>query len=189
MADHRRKIADWIELEGISSRGPSLRPWKRVGSAVTLAIVLLAPGISYGITHHAASPPLRRQMGSSASPKGIPSPSTVPLTSKAAPTTTTVAAVVLVANGSGHGGAAGRTTGIVSALGVATAPPANATNLVAQTTIYYLPGFATQASALSAGLAGRLGMTPPVASMPASPPVTSLAGAQILVLLGSDEKL
>jgi hypothetical protein len=104
-------------------------------------------------------------------------------------TTTTVAArppaevTVLVANGSGVDGAAARLTATIASQGYATATETNSER-VPNTTVYFVEGYDREAAALAQALSPNA--APATAPMPAPPPVTDLAGAQVLVVLGPD---
>jgi hypothetical protein len=94
---------------------------------------------------------------------------------------------VIVVNGNtGVNGAAGRLSDQVQPFGYVQVDPTNATDAVGQVTtslIYHEAGYAAEANKL----AGELGW--PIESvqpMPEPPPVESLEGANLLVLLGTD---
>jgi hypothetical protein len=114
-------------------------------------------------------------------------------TTSTAPTTTTTpgatttaapnpaAAKVLVANGSGISGAAGKVTTFLKGKGFATLPATDATTKnYAETVVYHLDGFQQQAAAVAQQLGGvKVG-----GLMPNPPPVKSLGDANVLVVVG-----
>lgn len=117
------------------------------------------------------------------------SPTTVPTT---APSTTSPPAHaadevhLLVANGAGVAGLAGKIRGQLNAAGYNTDKPAiNSPTSVATTGIYYQPGFEADAVAV----AQTLGLGPAnVSAMPTPPPVAAsdLTAVDVLVVAGSD---
>ena len=194
MYRHRRRPTDWIELANKPHLVRHSSPRNRIGVVIALAAVLLGPGIAYSIVHHSfVSPMVHLGSGPTVSQgKGAASPPVPTSAAPEPPSTTTLPVariLVLVANGSDHAGAAGRTTSAVTGLGYQVAPATNATVSVPETTIYFLPGDGAEASTLGAALTNRLGAMPVVATMPPSPPVGSLAGAQLLVVLGANEEI
>ncbi|MEO1061028.1 MAG: LytR C-terminal domain-containing protein [Actinomycetota bacterium] len=94
--------------------------------------------------------------------------------------------VLVVNGGTGIQGAAGRLSDQIQPFGYLQADPTNATDAVGQVAvsqIYYEAGWAAEANKL----AGELGW--PIESvqpMPEPPPVDALDGANLLVLLGTD---
>jgi len=196
MPEHRkaeRSSSDWDELADVPVQ-PLSPLWRRICFGAVVGALFLGPGIAYSVVHRTASPSDARGEAASPPAKGPPAtvrrqaPSLAPAT--AAPATIPAGQVlVLVANGSDHGGAAARTTAVIAALGYRTAAAVNAILPASQSTVFYQPGYGAAATALSSSLAGRLGTAPGAAAMPARPPVTSLAGAQLLVVLGSDERI
>ncbi len=94
--------------------------------------------------------------------------------------------VVVVNGNTGVNGAAGRLSDQLQPFGYVQVDPTNATDAVGQVTVsqvHYEAGFAAEANKL----AGELGW--PIESvqpMPEPPPVESLDGANLLVLLGTD---
>lgn len=91
---------------------------------------------------------------------------------------------VLVANASGVTGAAGARTDQLAAEGYQTATPTNAPEgqLLDATQVLFVQGFQPEARALAESLGAP---TDGVAGMPEPPPVDP-AGAQVVVLLGTD---
>ena len=110
-------------------------------------------------------------------------------TTEASTTTTTVLLrppaelTVLVANASGVRGAAAALTAEVGAAGYVMADPIDATDNSATSVVNFVAGFDMEAG----DLAGRLGLPAgSVAPMPDPPPVDDLAGAQLVVVVGTD---
>lgn len=89
---------------------------------------------------------------------------------------------VLVANGSGISGAAGRVADSLKASNYVTAPSVNANTPAETSTVYYAPGYEADAAAV----AGLLTPTPAIEPMPDPLPVDDLSGAQILVVVAAD---
>jgi hypothetical protein len=116
---------------------------------------------------------------------GSATTTTVPATTTTAPAQTTTTEVnkasftVLVANGSGISGAAGRKTEELKGQGFTMAPAGNAKAQVATTAVYYIAGY----EGPGAAVAQVLQVQPQ--AMP-NPPPTDLGQAQVLVLLGKD---
>jgi hypothetical protein len=117
--------------------------------------------------------------GATATTTTVPAPTTT----TAAQTTTTevnkASFTVLVANGSGISGAAGRKTEELKGQGFTMAPAGNAKAQVATTAVYYIAGY----EAAGAAVAQVLQVQPQ--AMP-NPPPTELGQAQVLVVLGKD---
>lgn len=94
--------------------------------------------------------------------------------------------VLVVNGGTGVQGAAGRLSDQIQPFGYVQVDPTNATAAVGQVTtslIYYEAGWAAEANKL----AGELGWPiESVQAMPEPPPVDALDGANLLVLLGTD---
>jgi hypothetical protein len=150
--------------------------------AVLIGVVLLAKGFSQedGLVSTAAPANDRTTTTTSATCGGLAPPDDE--------TTTTTAAAnppanvtVLVANGSGKTGVAGTNAEKLKTAGYTKVDTANAPT-TAKTAVY----FATGAEADAQAVAKALGLDPSVVgAMPASPPV-DLAGASVLVVVGSD---
>jgi hypothetical protein len=115
-------------------------------------------------------------------------------TAPASPTTTAAAlrppasVKVLVANGTvASGGGSQHLAGTVSstlhAQGYDTLAAVNATHNVTASIVYFQPGYEREAAALAQSLGLPASAVQP---MPAQPPVTSLNGANILVVAGPD---
>ena len=90
---------------------------------------------------------------------------------------------VLVANASGVGGAAAKQTEKLKAVGYKTGNPGNAPPGLdlAVTQVMAMPGFEADATKIATGL-GKPNAVKPMAS----PPPVNMAGANVLVLLGTD---
>jgi hypothetical protein len=107
-------------------------------------------------------------------------------------TTTTTAApktarnpaqvTVLVANGSGIGGAASKVSTTLGAANYLTAKPTDTTTSASVSAVYYTAGYELDARAVAALV--KPGMR--VAAMPTPLPVADLAGAHVLVVLAAD---
>jgi hypothetical protein len=110
-------------------------------------------------------------------------------TTKAKSTTTTTAALVrsnvkvLVANGSSVNGAASSYATLLSHQGWGTLTAVTATARVATSSVYYAPGQQVAA----ADIASTLALAPAaVLALSASVPVPGTAGADVVVLIGTD---
>lgn len=90
---------------------------------------------------------------------------------------------VLVANTTGVGGAAGGLSENLTGQGYVTAAPTDAQPALQTTQVLFVEGFEAEAQAVAAAV-GAPAET--VAAMPNPAPVPDLAGAQVLVMLGSD---
>ena len=105
-------------------------------------------------------------------------------------TTTTVAAVahdpaqvtILVANGSGVRGAAGRVADTLKGSNYVTLEPTNTKAPAEASTVYFVPGYEADARAIAA----LLTPAPGVSAMPAELPVDDLAAAHVLVVVAAD---
>jgi polyisoprenyl-teichoic acid--peptidoglycan teichoic acid transferase len=105
-------------------------------------------------------------------------------TTTAAPTGSTsppAEVSVLVANGSGATGVAGRNADRLEGSGYATVETTNAASTA--TSVVY---FGSGAEGDAAAIADALGITAPVQAMPTPPPV-ELNGATVLVVIGTDK--
>jgi hypothetical protein len=105
-------------------------------------------------------------------------------------TTTTVAqarnpaeVTILVANGSGVSGAAGRVAETLKGANYAMKDSTNTTSPAESSFVYFTPGYEADAAAVAARLAPA---TPAVQAMPDPVPVRDLAGANILVVVAAD---
>ena len=90
---------------------------------------------------------------------------------------------VIVANGSGIDGAASRLTTTLKGKGYNAAEPTNARQNVSTTSVYFVTGYKAEAQAVAVAF-GAPGSS--VKAMPTPAPITNLAGAQVLVVVGPD---
>jgi hypothetical protein len=88
---------------------------------------------------------------------------------------------VLVANGSGVNGAAGRVAAILQPKNYIIKPSVN-TGTAPASVVYYQPGYQADAEAIAALLTPK----PAVQAMPDPAPVKNLAGAQVLVVVAAN---
>ena len=89
---------------------------------------------------------------------------------------------VLVANGSGVAGLATRYKDQLAGAGYNALAPVNTTSRPLPSVVYFAPGFDADAAALAA----TLSPAPPVAALPAEPPVEQLGEADVLVVAGPE---
>ncbi len=89
---------------------------------------------------------------------------------------------VLVANGAGVSGLAGDLTEVVAEAGFETVAPIDADEDVETSTVYFTPGFEEAATAV----ASVFDPVPEVAALPDPQPVADLAGANVVVVAGTD---
>ena len=99
------------------------------------------------------------------------------------PTTPPAKVTVLVANGSTVSGEATRITAQLHAAGWDTLPPVNSATNVSSSTVYYAPGFQPSATSIAASLGVPASQVQPLSS---SVPVSSVAGADVVVVIGPD---
>jgi hypothetical protein len=145
-------------------------------------VVLLAGGIGLLVLKNGFA-----DSGGSTSPSSPTTTAATGTTTTAAGATTQPTTVpanapytVLVANGSGIQGAAARVTNFLKTKQIQTLPPVDASQKnFAETVVYYTPGYQAQAQAVAQQLGGVQ-----VAAMPNPPPVASLGGANVLVVVG-----
>lgn len=88
---------------------------------------------------------------------------------------------VLVANGTGSAGLAGRVSATLRTDGYVTLTPTDSTQKVTATVVYFAPNYGPEAAALAAKLSLPRSV---VSAMPTPAPVTSLGGANVLVVAG-----
>jgi hypothetical protein len=168
------------------------------GIQVGRAALLIAVAVVIGLIL------LRRTGGGVPAPVGTNTPTTVgtipttggtslgggPATTTRGGTTTPTAALraptdikVLVANGTSTPGLAGKVSNQLHAKGYVTLASVNSTQKPASTIVYFAAGYSGDAIAL----AGKLSLpSTAVQAMPVPPPVPSLNGANILVVVGPD---
>jgi hypothetical protein len=165
-----------------SGGGAAVRGAVLIAVAVILGLVLLSKGIEDGNLIS-----LGTDNGGSTSGTGDGATTT---TATAGETTTTTLAPprppnevkVLVLNGAaGKTGVAARATQQLQAVNYNVLSPDNAPDAPVST-VYFTPGYQSDAQAI----AGALGITTPVAPMPAPPPVPDIRGANVVVVLGAD---
>lgn len=89
---------------------------------------------------------------------------------------------ILVANGSGVGGAAGRASERAVGAGFQAATPTDADQRVGASVVFHAEGFAFEA----AELAAVFDPSPQVQPMPEPPPVADLAGADVVLVVGPE---
>lgn len=168
----------------------SQRPQRRAPRAPavagrTIAIVLVAVIVGIVI--------LWKGFGGKSTPKVATTKASTAVTSSTAvsvaPTTTVppitvpLASIkVLVANGKGESGIAGRTSTALKTKGLTVNTPVDATAKAPKTAIYFVAGAEKQAAAVAQFITGA----PAPVAMPAPPPVATLGDAVVLVVLGAD---
>ena len=89
---------------------------------------------------------------------------------------------VLVANATGVKGAAGRFRDELAAKGYQTIDPTDTRTKPLPSGVFFIEGYEAEARAL----ATTLDPAPPVAAMPAEPPVADLGAAQVLLVVGTE---
>jgi LytR cell envelope-related transcriptional attenuator len=163
-----------------------------VGKALALvAVAVLIGGLL--LRHNRGTVTVSAAGGTSttAKPATSASPTTNAPTSLPAAVTPTSQAVrapstvkVLVANGTSVGGAATRFSDKLHTAGYDTLAATNTTARgITSTVVYYGPAFQKEAVALAQQLGVGVGAVQP---MPVQPPVATLNGANILVIVGQD---
>lgn len=111
-------------------------------------------------------------------PAGVPQTTT---TDTSVPSVDPSTITVLVANGAGVSGLAGRLTEQVEGEGFEVAKPTD-TDEVEKSTVYFAPGFQEAANAVAALFEPK----PAVAPLPDPPPVDNLQGANLVLAAGPD---
>ena len=143
-----------------------------VAVAVVVGLVLIRSGLDTG------------EIASSTGDNGGPT-----TTTGESSTSSTAAArqpgdvTVIVANASGIDGAASRLTTNLKAKGYNAAQPTNASQNVSTTAVHFVAGYEAEAKAVAAAFGAPASA---VAPMPSPPPISNLASAHVLVLLGPD---
>ena len=89
---------------------------------------------------------------------------------------------VLVANGAGIGGLAGRIAETLNGANYVTAEPTNTRAPANESVIFYTPGYEADAAAIAA----LLSPTPRTEALPDPPPVESIGTANVLVVAAAD---
>jgi hypothetical protein len=110
-------------------------------------------------------------------------PTSAPTTSTTTVATPPSQVTVLSANGSTVAQAATTLATQLHAAGWNTLPPVNATSNVATTTVYYAPGFQSSADTIAGLLRLTASSVQPITT---SVPVSSVAGADVVAVLGPD---
>lgn len=169
-------------------RRPQQAPPPAQGSVARGAVlVVIALVIGIVLLRDSSSTPEQQVIGSTATEDGGGGDVDGEGDADSSTTTTTTAppllrseVKVLVANGSGVNGAAGRQTDELEALGYVTGTPTNAERVPA-TIVHFATGFQAEAEVL----ATDIGATN-VQAMPAVAPVDDLQNAMLLVIVGPD---
>ena len=155
--------------------------------AAAIALGVLAAGLPSA--HHDA----KLSASAATTPTSLlalPSTTSTTATTVPAPTTTTTvgthapaAVTLLVANASAINGAATKLTQTLGGAGYKTLTAAGATKKLPATNVYYVAGYQNDAAAIAA----RIGAPAvSVLPLPAALPVKSVAGANVVVMLGGD---
>lgn len=142
-----------------------------IGVAVVLGILLLQVG---------SRPPVR------ATSSAVAASATTTTTTAPATTTTAIprsSVHVLVANGTTVPNAATNFTTQLQAQGWQTLPPVDATSSVSSSGVYYAAGKQAAAAAVAAAVGAK---PTAVQALTSSLPVSSVAGADVVVVLGPD---
>lgn len=177
MTTHGRHAADDGSFArsagGAVARGAAL-----VAVAVLIGVLLLARGLDSGELVTTGDDGGEESQPPGSTPGGTGSTTT----STAAPAVRQPSEVrVLVANGSGVAGAAGRRTETLATAGYATLEPANAAPVPA-TQVLHVEGYEAEAAAVATALGASPGAVQP---LPDPPPVDPL-DANVVVVLGQD---
>ncbi len=168
----------------MSSRPPS-RDRSAAARSASMAgrgvfVVLVAAGIGLLVLKNGFADGSTGSVSAGTTTTAVATTTTAPgATTTAAPNP--AAAKVLVANGSGVSGAAGKVTTFLKGKGFATLPATDATTKdYAETIVYHLEGFQNQAASVSQQLGGaKVG-----GLVPNPPPVASMGDANVLVVVG-----
>jgi hypothetical protein len=153
---------------------------------VVRAVALVVVGVTLGVVllHSIGRAPAGSVV--SVTPTSTPAPTTTP---PPAPTTTTAAArppaqvKALAANGTKTTGAANKVSDTLRKAGYNVLAPINTTASAPSSTVYYVPGFLSEAGAVAAAL-GLAPMT--VMPLPTPSPVANMNGAEVVVVVGPD---
>jgi hypothetical protein len=173
--------------KGTGATGPSRSAAGRsvivVAIAVILGLLILNRGFGSDSTDGSST------ASTTATTKPVATSASAATTTTIPTTTTTVSlatAAVLVANGAGVKGAAGKLTDNLAVLGIKVVRPAvDAKSQQAATVVYYVanPGADAQAKLLATTY---LGASVQTAAMPAVLPVNDLNGATHVIVIGTD---
>ncbi len=172
---------------------------RSAGRQTLVGALLIAIAVIIGVVLLHTAPASVTTVSASAHPPTTRAPSrpktTVPNTTLPSVAPTTAAAPqahppgqvkIAVANGSGVAGLAGRIRAQLSSAGYNTSVPALNTAATATTAVYYVNGYAPDATAIATGqLSLPAGVVKP---MPTPPPVpaSQIPGVQVLVVAGTD---
>jgi hypothetical protein len=167
----------------VSRQPGGTRPVSSAMAGRTVFVVLVMAGLGLLVLKNAFD-----DDGSASG--GTPSSTTVHVTTtvssaSSAPTTTIdkKSFKVIVANGSGVAGSAGKWTNGLTALGYTMLPATNATQSgQATSTVYFLPG----AEAAAQDVAKTIGATNVAAWPSDNPPVKAIGDANVVIVLGQD---
>lgn len=154
-----------------------------IAVAVLIGVVLLAKGFSQedGLVSTAAPASDRTTTTTTSATSGGVAPPDDEATTTTTAARTPADVTVLVANGTSKAGVAGTNAQRLKTAGYTKVDTTNASSTT-KTVVYYASGAEADARAV----ATALGLDPSVvAAMPATPPV-DLAGATVLVVVGSD---
>jgi hypothetical protein len=151
---------------------------------VVRAVALVVVGVTLGVVllHSIGRAPAGSVV--SVTPTSTPSTTAPPAT-----TTTTAAArppaqvKALAANGTKTSGAANKVADTLRKAGYNVLAPTNATTSAQSSSVYYVPGFLSEAGAVAAAL----GLAPTaVMPLPTPSPVANMNGAEVVVVVGPD---
>ena len=176
-----------MEPERPTARSSPARGVALIATAVVLGLFIVRSGFEDNAAADGGETPTTEVAGSGGSttapPPGGGGDGGAPTTAPAAAARPPAEVTVLVANASGVSGAAGELTEAIAAEGYNTVPGTNAPpeSDPAATRVLHIAGFEQEAAAL----ASAIGATGGTSAMSEPPPV-DLAGAQILVILGTD---
>ena len=165
---------------------------RSAGGAMARGILLIVVAVLLGVVLLNATddpePFTAAESGEDAGGRGAEPADEEADTTSTESTTTTLAephdpaeVTVLVVNGSGVRGVAGRITEQLKASNFVTAEPGNV-EPVESSRVYYTPGYEADAAAI----AGLLTPPPAVEAMPDPAPVSDLKGAHVLVVVAAD---
>jgi len=146
--------------------------------AIAIALLILGKGLDNSPSSGTSAPATTTTTAAQETTTTSPSDTTT----TAAQTSTTLSAFkTLVGNGSGVKGAAGCASKQLNAAGYQTLTPVDATTKPAATQVYYTANHKTDGQAVATVLGAKV-----TGAMPVHPPVASLGGASVLVVLATD---